>query len=882
MFVEYSSTASQTINVQDITAPVIAALPAPTTINCPAVPVFAQATATDLCGSAFTLTSTDIITPGNCAGSYSAKRLWTATDGCGNSSTASQTITVRDIVAPVIAPLPAPSIINCPASPIFAVPVVTDACGSAYTLTSSDLITPWVCTQSFTIKKTWVATDGCGNSSSASQIITVQDITPPVISALPAPSTINCPATPVFTVPTATDACGSVSLTFVNITTSGACTGSYSVKRTWTASDACGNFSTASQIINVQDITAPVIAALPAPTTINCPASPVFTQATATDACGSAINLTHADVTTSGACAGSYSVKRTWTATDGCGNSSSASQTINVQDITAPVIAALPTPSTINCPASPIFAVPVVTDACGSSFTLTPVDVTTSGACPGTYSVTRTWTATDACSNSSTAVQVINVIDNSPPLITGTITPLTIEGCTIAAAPAPVTTVAALELLGVQITDACTSDPSLIVTSSDASTGTCAIVITRTYVVKDLCGNSSTTVASITITDSTPPTGPVSIPGTFGNNICYSNAISSFPFNPAAAAIFYSDNCGGPVSVTLTNTLLIGDNCLWILTYTFKVSDPCGNMLLNRKITHTGGDVTAPTGTPPLPSLGNNGCRASATTDFPFNPVMALTYYTDNCGMPLTAVLTNTMLAGIDDCNWGIVYVFKVMDQCGNTLPNQQMVITGSDQTAPTFTRPADITIFADEFCAYEAGVGVTGDVTNESDNCATGLNATYTDNIVDGSCACSHIITRTWSLVDACGNAAANQVQTISVLSNVVMNTNDNGPGSLRDVISCVPDGSTITFASSLMNQTITLTTGEILVNKNVNLFGPGMLHLTVSGNMASRVFHLYALENFNIQKHMFEGWHMDYQWRSRLCRRKSDPRKYDDKTQL
>jgi hypothetical protein len=51
--------------------------------------------------------------------------------------------------------------------------------------------------------------------------------------------------------------------------------------------------------------------------------------------------LTSADVTTDGDCAGSYSVTRTWTATDSCGNSSTASQ-INVQDKMAPVIAALP------------------------------------------------------------------------------------------------------------------------------------------------------------------------------------------------------------------------------------------------------------------------------------------------------------------------------------------------------------------------------------------------------------------------------------------------------------------------------------------------------------------------------------------------------------
>ena len=90
--------------------------------------------------------------------------------------------------------------------------------------------------------------------------------------------------------------------------------------RTWTATDACGNSSTSSQTINVIDTDAPVIDPLPGMTTINCPATPVFDVATATDACGSAFTLTYSDVTTSGACAGEYSVTRTWTATDDCGN----------------------------------------------------------------------------------------------------------------------------------------------------------------------------------------------------------------------------------------------------------------------------------------------------------------------------------------------------------------------------------------------------------------------------------------------------------------------------------------------------------------------------------------------------------------------------------
>src|SRR5204862_4101817 len=99
------------------------------------------------------------------------------------------------------------------------------------------------------------------------------------------------------------------------------------------------------------------------------PATPVFAVATATDACGSAFTLTFADVKTDGACAASYSVTRTWTAADACGNSTTASQTINVIDTTAPVIAALPAPSTISCPATPDCTAATATDACGSAST---------------------------------------------------------------------------------------------------------------------------------------------------------------------------------------------------------------------------------------------------------------------------------------------------------------------------------------------------------------------------------------------------------------------------------------------------------------------------------------------------------------------------------
>src|SRR3981081_2580491 len=55
------------------------------------------------------------------------------------------------------------------------------------------------------------------------------------------------------------------------------------------------------------------------------------------------------------------------------------------------------------------------------------------------------------------------------------------------------------------------------------------------------------------------------------------------------------------------------------------------------------------------------------------------------------------------------------------------------------------------------------------------------------------------------------------------VTNTADSGPGSLRAAISAAASGDKINFAPTLNGQTITLTSGELLINKNLSIQGPG-----------------------------------------------------------
>jgi len=69
------------------------------------------------------------------------------------------------------------------------------------------------------------------------------------------------------------------------------------------------------------------------------------------------------------------------------------------------------------------------------------------------------------------------------------------------------------------------------------------------------------------------------------------------------------------------------------------------------------------------------------------------------------------------------------------------------------------------------------------------------------------------------------------------VTNTNDSGPGSLRQALADANDGDTITFA---VTGAIQLTGGELLVAKSITISGPGADNLAVDGNANSRVLYV------------------------------------------
>ncbi len=69
-----------------------------------------------------------------------------------------------------------------------------------------------------------------------------------------------------------------------------------------------------------------------------------------------------------------------------------------------------------------------------------------------------------------------------------------------------------------------------------------------------------------------------------------------------------------------------------------------------------------------------------------------------------------------------------------------------------------------------------------------------------------------------------------------------DDGPGSLREALAIIAPEGTITFDPALAGGTVTLTSGQLEIDRSVTVDGSDAADLTVSGNNSSRVFQIAA----------------------------------------
>jgi len=254
-------TASDTvvITVEDVTPPTLV-VPFPVTAeqtSLAGTPVALPVSATDNCGVPTVTSDAPAVFP---LGTTTV--TFVAVDAYGNTATASTTVTVVDTTPPAIANVPPPVTVEQATAAgtlvTLEMPTATDICDAAPVLATSHP-TPAVFPLGATTV-TFTATDASGNVATATSTVTVVDTTPPVLTNVPRPVTVQQTShkgTPVeLPLPTATDICDAkprVKSDAPDVFPLG------KTKVTFTATDDSGNRTRATTTVTVEDTKPPDI-----------------------------------------------------------------------------------------------------------------------------------------------------------------------------------------------------------------------------------------------------------------------------------------------------------------------------------------------------------------------------------------------------------------------------------------------------------------------------------------------------------------------------------------------------------------------------------------------------------------------------------------------
>ncbi|HEX7906147.1 MAG TPA: hypothetical protein VF487_19875, partial [Chitinophagaceae bacterium] len=500
----------------DLTAPVLT-VPSPLFVECnssgaaSAITAWlATATAYDQTNPSHALTVTNNYATfaHTCGGSRIV--TFSTVDSCGNVRTDTSSIRIIDTSPPSIT-CPPTITVSCPPIPasnlaafIAQGGLATDICDATPTITFvSDVISNQTCPNTYTVTRTYQAADDCGNVSTCTQTIFVNNTNPPVVPPN-GQSTVQCIAGAVVpTPPVITDACGAVVTPVMTQNTNPSCEGAKIYTFTYTECTGLSSIWTYTYLID--RTTAPVAAPVSGASTVACPNATDVAPAlpVVTDICGNVLTPSAPVISAKPTCEGTRTYTYTYADCSGLSTTWVYTYTVEFQPFADPVDAG----STVSCPdatdVAPTAFLPTVTDNCGTVLTPSAPVISAKPTCNGTR--TYTYTYTDCEGNTQNWVYTYTILDNVVPVVTGTLNTLTIEGCSVATAPAAVTTVAALEAMEVNISDNCSSDAQLVVTSSTVSAGTCPVVVTRTYTITDLCGNITTITQTINVNDTQAP-----------------------------------------------------------------------------------------------------------------------------------------------------------------------------------------------------------------------------------------------------------------------------------------------------------------------------------------------------------------------------------------
>ena len=652
--------------------------------------------------------------------------VWTVEDSAGNTSTCSQTVTVTDNEVPTI---------TCPVD----IEVNTDSgvCESAITDLGSALTNDNCAVSSVTndgvspysegvTTVVWVVEDSAGNTSTCSQLVTVND------SEVP---TITCPVD--IEVDTDSGLCEAVITDLGSAVTSDNCAVSSVVNNgvspyvegvttvVWVVEDSAGNTSTCSQLVTVNDAEAPTITC---PVDIEVDTDSGLCEAVITDL-GSAVtsdNCSVSSVVNNGVSPYSEGITTVlWTVEDSAGNTSTCTQLVTVTDAEVPTITC-PVDIEVDTDSGLCEAVIVDLGSALTSDNCAVTSVTNDGVSPYSEGVTTVlWVVEDSSGNTSTCSQLVTVTDTEVPTIT---CPVDIEVDT----DSGICEAAITDLGSALTSDNCTVTSVINDGVSPYSEGVTTVV----WVVEDSTGNTSTCSQIVTVTDNEVPsiTCPTNIEVDTDSGICEA-VITDL------GSALTSDNCA--VASVINDG--VSPYSEGVTTLVWVVEDSSGNTSTCSQIV-TVADAEVPSITCPVDIEvdTDSGICEAVITDLG----SALT--SDNCSV------SNVVNDGVSPYAEGVTTViWTVEDNAGNTSTCSQLV-TVTDNESPTITCPADIEVDTDSGLC-EATIADLGSALT-SDNCV--VSSVVNDGVSPYS---EGVTTVVWIVEDSSGNTSTCS-QTVTV----------------------------------------------------------------------------------------------------------------------
>ncbi len=782
-----SSTCQASIIIEDNTAP---------TINCPVdltlecnnvnnqtliVNWLDLANASDECGDV-TITNDYNSTSLDCTGASGSVVTFTATDECSNTSTCTATIILIDDQNPQITTFPEDFTLECgDVNESILLTAWLDNNGGAVASDNCDTDLVWTATAQTVIDNCgstseapylFTVTDDCGNTATAIASFIIVDTTDPVLN-VPADQTVECDGagntaalSTWLNSATATDDCDDVTITTELENTISGCGSTEAYVYRFIATDACDNVSSATAQFSIVDGEDPVLTCPSAPLILECGnanntnlINTWLASASATDDCGS-VNVTnnYSSIPTDLQCTGGGVVTVTFSATDECGNDTTCDAEIRINDTQAPSITC-PDDLTLTCNgddnASLIqswLALVTASDDCGDVDVTNDYDNSVALNCAGAIGTTVTFTAADACDNTTTCTATIILIDEEVPVITTLPSDLTIE---CADPNATTMTNAWLANNGAAIaTDNCDNDLTWA-NAVQTSTAQCGNTTTTPYLftVTDDCGNTATAIASVVIMDTTPPS--INTPASVTVN-CEDNPDAVAWANTFSA----TDLCGG-----VDNRIVlieVAESCSSGITnivhnYSFYSIDDCGNISAQEFASYTIQDITAPTITAPA------DLNLVCTDDMSAAILAWIDNYTtaDNCSPTEALVVTNDYVGVPDVCGGNTTVTWTVTDVCGASSTDSAQIIVADDTTDPVITCATDLTLecgntnnaaLIQSWLTQTTATDDCGDATVAND-----YSGTFTD-----ACGETGSVIVTFTATDDCGNTSTCQANII------------------------------------------------------------------------------------------------------------------------